>query len=61
MNTTVLSNIQQLGDLELAVLLCLVADQHCIVKTDTGSMERVGQEIAQVINMSFPIRYSRLL
>lgn len=39
------SKIQELGDLELAVLVCLVARQHCIFSTNAGSNSGLKEEI----------------
>ena len=40
-----LDKIQDLSDLELAALLCLVADQHCIIATDDELLDRLEQEL----------------
>lgn len=40
--------VQALGDIELAVLLCLIADQHGIVETDKQSLDALDQEIRLV-------------
>lgn len=41
--------VQALSDLELAVLVCLVADQHCIIETDRDLMDDVEAELQLVI------------
>lgn len=38
--------VQALSDIELAVLVCLVADQHCIIETDRNSISDVQQELS---------------
>lgn len=43
------SKVQALGDLELAVLVCLVADQHCIVETEKELLHGVGEELKLVM------------
>lgn len=42
------NKVQALSDLELAVLICLVAEQHCIVETEEGLLYDVGEEIKLV-------------
>ncbi|KAI9830495.1 MAG: hypothetical protein M1826_004732 [Phylliscum demangeonii] len=36
---------QSLTDLELAILLCLAAEQHCIIETDEEAIDRVAREL----------------
>jgi hypothetical protein len=43
--------VQALGDLELAVLICLVAEQHCIIETEKNWINDVGEELQLVIEM----------
>lgn len=40
--------VQSLSDLELAVLICLVADQHCIIETEAESTRSVQDELRLV-------------
>jgi hypothetical protein len=40
--------VQALSDLELAVLICLVADQHCIIETEKGLVGDVQEELKLV-------------
>lgn len=40
--------IQSLSDLELAVLVCLVADQHCIIETEKELIRDVQEELKLV-------------
>jgi hypothetical protein len=45
--------VQTLSDLELAVLVCLVAEQHCIIQTEGQLLDDVEQElklVSQVLN-----------
>jgi hypothetical protein len=37
--------VQALSDIELAVLLCLITEQHCIVETEGQSLKLLVQEI----------------
>jgi hypothetical protein len=40
--------VQALSDIELAVLLCLVAEQHCIIQTEKHIIDDLDQEIRLV-------------
>ena len=40
--------VQSLSDLELAVLICLVADQHCIIETEKELINNVEAELRLV-------------
>jgi hypothetical protein len=40
--------VQTLSDLELAVLICLIAEQHCIIQTEHGLLENVEEELKLV-------------
>jgi hypothetical protein len=40
--------VQTLSDLELAVLICLVADQHCIIETEKSLLGDVQEELKLV-------------
>jgi hypothetical protein len=40
--------VQELGDIELAVLLCLITEEHCIIQAETGELENVEQELRLV-------------
>lgn len=40
--------VQALSDLELAVLICLVADQHCIIETERSLINDVEEELRLV-------------
>jgi hypothetical protein len=42
------SKIQTLADVELAVLLCLVAHQHCIISAHTLLLDSLAQELQLV-------------
>jgi hypothetical protein len=42
------AKIQALGDLELAVLLCLVAQQHCIISTQNLLLDTLAHELQLV-------------
>ena len=40
--------VQELTDIELAILLSLVADQHCIIQTEREALGSLEQEIQLV-------------
>lgn len=40
--------VQSLGDLELAVLLSLVAQEHCLIWTEDELIDALGQELELV-------------
>lgn len=42
------AKIQELGDLELAALLCLTADEHCIITSESKLVNDVAQELLLV-------------
>lgn len=46
--TGLVEKIQELTDLELAVLLSLVASQHCIIQTEEDSLDSLEQELRLV-------------
>lgn len=41
-------NVQKLSDVELAVLLSLVAGQHCIIETSEDTVEPLVEELQLV-------------
>jgi hypothetical protein len=42
------NKVQELGDIELAALLCLIAQEHCIIEADEEELENVEQELGLV-------------
>jgi hypothetical protein len=42
------AKVQALSDLELAVLICLVADQHCIIESDLNQLNDIEEELKLV-------------
>jgi hypothetical protein len=40
--------VQGLSDLELAVLICIVAEQHCIIETSDNLINDVAKELELV-------------
>lgn len=47
-NETIIDTVQELSDLELAVLICLVAQEHCIIDTEPDALEDLSQELQLV-------------
>ena len=45
--------VQALSDIELALLLCLVADQHCIITADSEDLSDVREELKLVGSLWF--------
>jgi hypothetical protein len=64
----VTEKVQSLSDLELAVLICLVADQHCIIEAERELTRDVVEELKLVGSsrsmgagvLTFPGRYKCL-
>ena len=46
--TQLADKIQELGDLELAALTCLVAGEHCIVYAPSDHLSTVVNELQEV-------------
>jgi hypothetical protein len=53
--------IPDLTDLELAILLCLTAQEHCLIETKKDYVEDVAKELALVLTIPFPWGFVRLL
>ena len=47
-NISLAERVQELTDLELAVLLSLVASQHCIIQAEAEDLEALEQELRLV-------------
>ncbi len=46
--SAIIEKAQGLNDNELAILLCLMSNQHCILSTDTDALESLEEEIGLV-------------
>lgn len=44
----IVDKVQGLSDIELAALLCLITDQHCIIEAEKQSLDELDQEIRLV-------------
>ena len=42
------AKVQELTDVELAILLCLVANQHCIIETEGDALDALQEELQLV-------------
>ena len=49
-DTDLFGKVQGLTDLELAVLLSLVAGQHCLIETDQEAIQPLSEELQFVSN-----------
>jgi len=50
-------NVPNLTDLELAVLLSLIAKQHCLVYTDDNLLNALASELALIVSETFKLSY----
>ena len=44
----IVAKVQELTDVELATLLCLVANQHCIIETEDEALDALQEELQLV-------------
>lgn len=49
----IVDKVQGLSDIELAALLCLITDQHCIIEAEKQSLDELDQEIRLVAKNVF--------
>ena len=54
-NATLVERVQELTDLELAILMSLVVGQHCIIQTDAEHLESLQQELQLVWKARKPL------
>lgn len=55
-----LDKIQDLSDLELAVLLCLTNQEHCIIDTDPEAVDDLVQELRLVFIAQYSLLFLAL-
>lgn len=53
-----IDKIHKLSDLELATLLCLIADEHCIISSDSDVLDELEQEL-QLVSAILSQTYSQ--
>ncbi|KAK8220124.1 hypothetical protein M8818_000540 [Zalaria obscura] len=58
MEASLTAKIQELGDLELAALLCLIAGEHCIITTKTNLVNDVAQELLLICQRIFGLTFA---
>jgi hypothetical protein len=49
--------VQALSDLELAVLICLVADQHCIIESELSLLSDIEEELKLVRKLALSLHH----
>jgi hypothetical protein len=52
----IVDKAQSLSDLELATLICLVAEKHCLIETERHLVDDVAVELALVRMCQCPYR-----
>ncbi|KAJ5218648.1 uncharacterized protein N7498_000747 [Penicillium cinerascens] len=52
--------VRQLSDLEVALFLCLVAREHCLIETTRDGIHDLAKELALVCSNAFDLSYSIL-
>lgn len=52
-----IANVQDLSDLELAALLCLIAKQHCLIETNDDLLDDLASELALIVSDVFGLSY----
>ncbi|KAH7342776.1 hypothetical protein BKA65DRAFT_504748 [Rhexocercosporidium sp. MPI-PUGE-AT-0058] len=50
---TLLEKVHELSDLELAALICLIAQEHCIIDTEPDAIDDLAQELQLVASKVF--------
>ena len=55
-SSALVERVQELTDIELAILLSLASDQHCNVVTERDNMEPLLQELELVLRMTPVLR-----
>lgn len=53
---TLVDKAQELGDLELAVLLCLIANEHCIIEADQQDLKQAEKELQSICSNTFGLK-----
>lgn len=50
---SLINKVQDLSDLELATLICLVAQEHCIIDTEPDALDNLVQEL-ELVGFNLP-------
>ncbi|KAJ8108975.1 hypothetical protein ONZ43_g6264 [Nemania bipapillata] len=48
--------VRELGDIDLAALLCLISREHCIISTDAEYLDDLTAELQLVASHTFGLR-----
>ncbi|KAK4632259.1 hypothetical protein CLAFUW4_02913 [Fulvia fulva] len=56
MASTIEARLQGLGDLELALLVSMIAEEHCIVSTNTATTTSLSQELSFTCAQTFGVK-----
>ncbi|KAI9703168.1 MAG: hypothetical protein M1836_007733 [Candelina mexicana] len=48
-----INKVHSLSDLEIATLLCLMANQHCIIETEDEGLDQLAQELSLLASINF--------
>ncbi|MCJ1457669.1 hypothetical protein MMC28_008038 [Mycoblastus sanguinarius] len=59
-SSKLVERVQELTDVELAILLSLIADQHCIIKTEEASSASLEEEIQLIASNVFGLSHTVL-
>ncbi|KAI1914307.1 hypothetical protein LOZ58_005172 [Ophidiomyces ophidiicola] len=54
-NTTLFDKLDDLADLEIAILLCLVAREHGIIDTDADHLDDLENELSLIVENTFKL------
>jgi len=60
MSTSMMSAVAQLDDLGLALLICLMGEQHCIIRAPEYLMENVEFRIHSLASKVFSLEYANV-
>ncbi|MCJ1480130.1 hypothetical protein MMC06_000284 [Schaereria dolodes] len=52
-NEKLVEKVQALTDIELAILLCLVGGEHCMIQTDPDVLEALQEELQLIASNVF--------
>ncbi|CZR57192.1 uncharacterized protein PAC_07081 [Phialocephala subalpina] len=55
---SLINKVQDLSDLELATLICLVAQEHCIIDTEPDALDNLVQELELVATKVFGLSHA---
>ncbi|VDB94890.1 Bgt-2325 [Blumeria graminis f. sp. tritici] len=59
-DNSLIQKVQNLSDIELAVLICLVNQEHCIIKTVPVSIDDLVRELQLVLTRDFGLKHAVL-